>query len=60
VDSAIFGLPATWWQRARFRAELRADLEGGADFLGDIGINMREAQAEAARFFRESVLLKCR
>jgi uncharacterized protein YjiS (DUF1127 family) len=55
---AIFSLPATWWQRACFRAELRADLRDKSDFLRDIGIGLHEAQAEASRFFWEPLLLK--
>ncbi|MGY4314067.1 hypothetical protein [Bradyrhizobium sp. JR3.5] len=55
---AIFSLPATWWQRACFRAELRADLRDKPDFLRDIGIGLREAQAETSRFFWEPSLLK--
>jgi uncharacterized protein YjiS (DUF1127 family) len=53
---AIFSLPATWWQRACFRAELRADLREKPDFLRDIGIGLHEAQAEASRFFWEPLL----
>jgi uncharacterized protein YjiS (DUF1127 family) len=53
---AIFSLPATWWQRACFRAELRADLRSRPDFLRDIGIGLLEAQAEASRFFWEPLL----
>ena len=55
---AIFSLPATWWQRACFRAELRADLRDKPNFLRDIGIGLHEAQAEALRFFWEPLLLK--
>ena len=57
---AIFSLPATWRQRARFRAELRADIRDRPDFLHDIGIGLHEAQAEASRFFWEPLLLKHR
>ena len=57
---AIFSLPATWWQRACFRAELRADTRDKPDFLRDIGIGVHEAQAEASRFFWEPLLLKHR
>jgi uncharacterized protein YjiS (DUF1127 family) len=52
---AVFVLPATWWQRASFRAKLRADLN-----LRDIGIEVHEAQAEASRFFWEPITLKRR
>jgi uncharacterized protein YjiS (DUF1127 family) len=55
---AIFKLPATWWQRARFRAKLRADLAEGRDFLRDIGIGMYEARMEVSRFFWEPIALK--
>ncbi|SCB50653.1 hypothetical protein GA0061098_1014197 [Bradyrhizobium shewense] len=55
---AIFSLPATWWQRACFRAELRADLRDNPDFLRDIGIGLYEAQAEALRFFWEPLRLE--
>jgi uncharacterized protein YjiS (DUF1127 family) len=54
---AIFSLPATWWQRACFRVELRADIRDKPDFLRDIGIGLHEAQAEASRFFWEPLLL---
>jgi uncharacterized protein YjiS (DUF1127 family) len=57
---AIFSLLATWWQRACFRAELRADLRDKPDFLRDIGIGLHEAQAEVSRFFWEPLLLKPR
>ena len=48
---SIFLLPATWRRRARFREQLRADMQSAPDFLGDIGIDVPEAQAEAMRFF---------
>lgn len=54
---AIFRLPAIWWQRVHFRAQLRADIAEAADFLHDIGINLFEAQAEAVRFFWEPITL---
>ena len=57
---ATFTLLATWWQRACFRAELRADLKDKPDFLHDIGIGLHEAQAEASRLFWEPLLLKHR
>ena len=57
---AVFSLLATWWQRACFRAELRADLRDRLDFFRDIGIGLHEAQAEASRFFWEPLLLKPR
>jgi uncharacterized protein YjiS (DUF1127 family) len=57
---AMLGLPATWWQRACFRAQLRADLRDKPDLLRDIGIGRHEAQAEASRFFWEPLLLKHR
>lgn len=57
---AILSLPATWWQRARFRAELRADLRDKPEFLRDIGIGVHEAQAEASRFFWEALILEHR
>jgi uncharacterized protein YjiS (DUF1127 family) len=56
----MLGLPATWWQRACFRAQLRADLRDKPDLLRDIGIGRHEAQAEASRFFWEPLLLKHR
>lgn len=56
-ESAIFRLPAIWWQRIRFRAQLRADMVDAADLLDDIGINLFDAQAEAMRFFWEPVIL---
>jgi uncharacterized protein YjiS (DUF1127 family) len=54
---AIFRLPATWWRRVHFRAQLRADIADAAEFLHDIGISLPEAQAEAARLFWEPVTL---
>jgi len=57
---AIFSLPGTWWQRACFRAELRADIRDKPDFLRDIGIGPCEAHAEASRSFCEPLLLKLR
>lgn len=57
---AILSLPATWWQRARFRAELRADLRDRPEFLRDIGIGLHEAQVEASRFFWEALILENR
>lgn len=54
---AIFRLLATWRRRNRFRAQLRADIEGGADFLRDIGIDVPGAQIEVARFFWEPIAL---
>jgi uncharacterized protein YjiS (DUF1127 family) len=53
-----FLLPATWRRRARFREQLRADMQNAPDFLGDIGIDVPEAQAEAMRFFWEPVKLR--
>jgi len=58
--AAILDLPATWWHRACFRAELRADLADKRDLLRDIGIGLPEAQVEASRFFWEPLLLKHR
>jgi uncharacterized protein YjiS (DUF1127 family) len=58
--SALLWLAATWWERASFRAQLRADLASRADFLRDIGIDAVEAQAEAARFFWEAISLTAR
>ena len=55
-----FATLATWWQRACFRAELRADIGDRPDFLHDIGFGLHEAQAEASRFFWEPLLLKHR
>jgi uncharacterized protein YjiS (DUF1127 family) len=55
---AISSLLATWWKRACFRAELRADLRDKPDFLRDIGIGLHEAEAEASRFFWEPLLLE--
>ena len=57
---AIVNLPATWWQRSRFRTELRADIREKPELLRDIGIGVHEAQAEASRFFWEPLLLKHR
>ncbi|MET4261279.1 uncharacterized protein YjiS (DUF1127 family) [Bradyrhizobium sp. S3.12.5] len=57
---AILSLPATWWQRSRFRTELRADLRDKPELLHDIGIGLHEAHAEASRFFWEAVLLQRR
>ena len=62
-DSHLRGLAplplfVTWCQRARFRAELLADLRHKAEYLKDIGICRHEAMSEAARFFWEPVLLR--
>ncbi len=54
----IFHLPVIWAERARFRARLQEDLKNEPCLLRDIGINVCDAQAEAARFFWEPVLLK--
>jgi uncharacterized protein YjiS (DUF1127 family) len=54
---AIFRRPAIWWQRVRFRAQLRADIAEATDFLHDIGIDLFDAQAEAVRFFWEPIIL---
>jgi uncharacterized protein YjiS (DUF1127 family) len=48
----------TWYQRARFRAELLADLSHKAEYLRDIGICRHEATFEVSRFFWEPVVLK--
>lgn len=55
---APLALFVTWYQRARFRAELLADLRHKAEYLKDIGICRHEAMSEAARFFWEPVLLR--
>ncbi|WP_314959285.1 hypothetical protein [Bradyrhizobium cosmicum] len=57
---AILSLPVTWWQRSRFRAELRADLREKPELLHDIGIGVYDAQAEASRYFWEALVLKRR
>jgi len=57
---AIFSLPATWWRRSRFRAELRADLRDKPELLRDIGIGVYEAQAEVSRYFWEALILERR
>jgi len=57
---AILSLPATWWRRSRFRAGLRADLRENPDLLRDIGIGVYEAQAEASRYFWETLMLERR
>ncbi len=54
----ILALPANWWRRACFRAQLRDLIEGGASHLRDIGFDEHEAQAEAARFFWQPVTMK--
>ncbi|WP_441232477.1 hypothetical protein [Bradyrhizobium sp. 1200_D9_N1_1] len=48
----------TWYQRARFRAELLADLRHKPEYLRDIGICPHEATSETTRFFWEPVLLR--
>ncbi|MBR0766504.1 hypothetical protein ACE102_22490 [Bradyrhizobium sp. vgs-9] len=53
-----FALFVTWYQRARFRAELLADLRHKTEYLKDIGICQHEATSEVARFFWEPVLLR--
>jgi len=55
---APFTLLVTWYQRARFRAELLADLRHKAEYLKDIGICRHEATSEVTRFFWEPVLLR--
>ncbi|WP_234684420.1 DUF1127 domain-containing protein [Bradyrhizobium monzae] len=55
---APLALFVTWYRRARFRAELLADLRYKAEYLKDIGICRHEATSEAARFFWEPVLLR--
>jgi uncharacterized protein YjiS (DUF1127 family) len=57
---AIFSLPATWWRRSRFRAELRADIRDKPELLRDIGIGVYEAQAEVSRYFWEALILERR
>ncbi|WP_334425488.1 hypothetical protein [Bradyrhizobium sp. AZCC 1620] len=54
----ILGLPLTWWERARFRSKLRADIRDRSDFLRDVGIDVLEAHAEACRFFWQPITLK--
>jgi len=54
----IFRLPLIWVERAYFRARLREDIKNEPHLLRDIGIKVYEAQAEAARFFWEPILLK--
>lgn len=49
---------ATWYQRARFRAELLDDLRHRPEYLSDIGICRHEARSETTRFFWEPVLLR--
>ena len=56
--ASILLLPAIWQRRARFRQQLRVDVENAPDFLRDIGIDVPEAQAEAMRFFWEPVKLQ--
>ncbi|MBR0861731.1 uncharacterized protein YjiS (DUF1127 family) [Bradyrhizobium diazoefficiens] len=48
----------TWYQRARFRAELLADLRRKPEYLRDIGICPHEATSETTRFFWEPILLR--
>ena len=54
----IFRLPLVWLERAHFRARLREDLKHEPGLLRDVGIDVCDAQAEAARFFWEPVLLE--
>ena len=56
----ILGLPATWWRRAHFRAQLRHLVGGEASHLRDVGFNEYEARVEAARFFWQPVTMKRR
>jgi uncharacterized protein YjiS (DUF1127 family) len=55
---ASLTLFVTWYQRARFRAELLADLRHKPEYLADIGICRHEATSETTRFFWEPVLLR--
>jgi uncharacterized protein YjiS (DUF1127 family) len=57
---AVLVLPATWWRRAHFRAQLRDLIEGGSSHLRDAGFDEYEARTEAARFFWEPVMMKQR
>jgi uncharacterized protein YjiS (DUF1127 family) len=54
----VLALPANWWRRAYFRAQLRDLIEGGASHLRDVGFDEHEARAEAARFFWQPVMMK--
>ncbi|MHB0772062.1 hypothetical protein [Bradyrhizobium sp. 5.13L] len=58
ADHPIARLPFTWWERARFRSKLRADIRDRSDFLRDIGVDVFEAHAEAFRFFWQPITLK--
>ncbi|UPJ61665.1 hypothetical protein IVB24_15735 [Bradyrhizobium sp. 192] len=60
IIRAIVSLPATWWRRSRFRAELRADLRDKPELLRDIGIGVYDAQAEASRYFWEALIIERR
>jgi uncharacterized protein YjiS (DUF1127 family) len=55
---AVLALPANWWRRAYFRAQLRDLIEGGPSHLRDVGFDEYEARAEAARFFWQPVMMK--
>lgn len=55
---ALLRLPAIWWRRAHFRAQLRHLIEGEASHLRDVGFDEHEARTEAARFFWQPVTMK--
>jgi uncharacterized protein YjiS (DUF1127 family) len=54
---AILSLPATWWRRAHFRAQLRHLVGGEAGHLRDVGFDEYDARVEAARFFWQPVTM---
>ncbi|KYK44093.1 hypothetical protein A1D31_15465 [Bradyrhizobium liaoningense] len=58
ADHPLARLPFTWWERACFRSELRADIRDRSEFLRDIGVDAFEAHAEARRFFWQPIRLK--
>jgi uncharacterized protein YjiS (DUF1127 family) len=58
IALTVLALPANWWRRAYFRAQLRDLIEGGASQLRDVGFDEHEARAEAARFFWQPVMMK--
>jgi uncharacterized protein YjiS (DUF1127 family) len=54
----VLRLPAIWWDRHQFRAQLREDLAGDPRRLTDLGIDIADACVEARRFFWEPVRLE--
>lgn len=55
--AAMAKLPLCWFERASFRAKLRANLKDDPELLRDIGISLHEGRMEAVRLFWEPIIL---